>query len=101
MSEEFDMEWLPGNPRMCETIQQFFSRQRKLIGQTKWPPGTTFGCRQCGDCCKWNFLVLNTDEKLTKELHSRAKYPHGSWNLNEQDKLRISLPGFSGKRGLK
>ena len=94
MSEEFDMESLPGNPRMCDTIQQFLSRQRRLIGQTKWPPGTTFGCRQCGDCCKWNFIVLNTDEKLVEELRSRAKYPHGSWNLSVKDKLRITMPGF-------
>lgn len=95
LSEEYDFERLPGNPRMCETIQQFLSRQRKFVGQTKWPPGTEFECRRCGDCCNWYFIILVTDEELVKELLTRVKYPHGSWNLNEKDNLRVAMPGFS------
>ena len=50
--EEFDMERLPGNPRMCETISQFLRRQRKFISKLNFPPGTKFECIGCGDCCK-------------------------------------------------
>jgi Fe-S-cluster containining protein len=95
MSEEFEEDRLPGNPRLCDTTQQFLSRQRRFIGRTTWPPGTEFECRGCGDCCKWNFIILETDEKLITALRARAKHPHGSWNLTEEDKLYVGMPGFS------
>lgn len=94
MSEEFEEDH-PGNPRLCETVTDFLRRQRKFIGKTKWPPGTKFECRGCGDCCKWYFIILETDEKLINALRERVTYPHGSWNLTEKDKLFIGMPGFN------
>jgi len=93
MSEEFDLAQLSGNPRINESVQQHLSRQRKQIGRTKFPPGTEFECKGCGDCCTWNFIILRSDEGLVKELRARRKYPHGSWNL-EKEKFRVSMPGF-------
>lgn len=96
MSEEFEEDRHPGNPRLCETVEQFLRRQKKAIGQTTWPPGTKFECKGCGDCCKWNFIVMDNDENLANELRARVNYPHGSWTLIEELRIRIEMPpGFS------
>jgi len=40
-------------------------------------------------------MTMTSDEGLIKELRERVKYPHGSWNLMEdEDRFRISMPGF-------
>lgn len=94
MAEEFDLERLPGNPRMCETVRDFLTRQRKFMGRTKWPPGTKFECHGCADCCRWYFIILNTDDKLAEELITRVKYPHGFWVLMPENRLKVQMPGF-------
>ena len=78
-----------------ETVRQFLSKQRELVGKTEWPPGTKFECRQCGECCKWNFTMLKIDEELNEKLRSLVKYPHGSWDLMDENKLRLAMPGIS------
>lgn len=93
--EEFDMERLPGNPRMNEAVETFLLRQRKFIGKLDFPPGTKFECIGCGDCCKWNFFILNTDLDLIGKLRELTKYPHGSWTLIEPKRIRVEMPpGF-------
>ncbi len=94
--EEFDLDRLPGNPRMCETVKEFLIRQRRFVSRTKWPPGTRFECKGCGDCCTWNFIILNLDKDLAKELQKRVKHPHGSWYLmEEKGQIRVQMPNFS------
>lgn len=94
--EEFNLEELPGNPRMCEIVEEFLKRQRKFINRIKWPTGTKFECKGCADCCTWYFIVMNMDEELVKQLHARAKYPHGFWEKSEQEnRIRVGMPGFS------
>ncbi|MCK4266699.1 MAG: YkgJ family cysteine cluster protein [Thermoplasmata archaeon] len=78
---------------MSDTVEQFLTAQRKLRGQTEWPPGTKFECRGCGDCCKWNFIILSPGEELAAMLRERAKYPHGSW-IVEEERIRLQMPGF-------
>ncbi len=96
--KEFDMERLPGNPRMTETVERFLGRQRKFISSLQFPPGTKFECIGCGDCCRWNYVMLNTDLELTEKLRERAKYPHGPWTLisdvGEEGRIRVEMPGF-------
>lgn len=92
--EEFDLERLPGNPRMCETVKEFLTRQRKFVSQIHWPSGIEFECKKCADCCSWNFIVMNMDEELTSALRERAKYPHGSWVMEEDSKITIWMPGY-------
>ncbi len=89
------MERLPGNPRMNETVERFLTRQRKFIPNLNFPPGTKFECIGCGDCCKWNFQVMNTDLDLIEKLRERDKYPHGPWTLIEEKRIRVEMPGFS------
>ena len=92
--EEFNLERLSGNPRMCEVVEDFLTRQRKFVAQIKWPPGTKFECKGCGDCCKWYFLILITGEKLVEKLRGRAKYPHGFWHLREEGRIEVRMPNF-------
>lgn len=93
--EEFDLEELPGNPRIYETVREFLMRQRRFVSRTKWAPGTKFECKGCGDCCTWNYLILKADEDLAKALRRQTKYPHGAWHLVEgKSQIRIQMPGF-------
>jgi len=89
--EEFDLERLPGNPRICETVAEFLMRNRKFVSH--WPPGIEYECKKCGECCTWNFIIMNMDEELTSTLRKRAKYPHGSW-IVEEDQVIMQMPGF-------
>ena len=94
MAEEFDLEQLPGNPRMLEVVTDFLMRQRKLVSQTEWPPGTEFECKRCGSCCTWFFMFLVVDEELNVELRKRVKYPHGSW-IMEGGQISRQMPGYA------
>ena len=89
------MERLPGNPRMCETVEQFLGRQRKFTSSLKYHPGTKFEFIGCGDCCKWNYIMLETDEDLINKLEEMAKYPHGGWAMIKENRIRVEMPGFS------
>jgi len=92
MSEEYEADRLPGNPRLNETVHQFLTRQRKFVGRTKWPEGTTFDCKQCGDCCRWNFIVLTSGPETIKGFREQTKFPHGNWLLTPKGKLRLVMP---------
>lgn len=101
-SEEFDLEH-QGNPKMLETVTDFLMRQRKLVSQTDWPPGTRFECKKCADCCTWFFMLLVVDEELNVELRKRVKYPHGSWIMEEGEntsstspshQISLQMPGY-------
>lgn len=89
--KEFDMKRLPGNPRMTETVEDFLTRQRKFITSLKFPPGTKFECIGCGDCCKWNYIMLNTDEALIGKLKGLVKYPHGSWGMIKEGRVQVQM----------
>jgi len=93
--EDFNLEQLPGNPSISETVEHFLMEKRKRIAQTQWPPGTTFECKQCGDCCTWNFILLITDEELNTSLRRHAKYPHGAWALKEERQILLQMPDYS------
>lgn len=75
-----------------ETFREFVHRQRKFVTQIKWPPGTRFECRRCGDCCTWNFwnfrVPLETLELIKRESKSST---HGNWILLK-NRLRCALP---------
>lgn len=94
-AEDYDLERLPGSPWICETVAEFLNEKRKRITQIQWPPGTTFECKQCGDCCTWNFILMVTDEELNNSLRERAKYPHGSWVMKEERVISLQMPGYS------
>jgi len=99
--EWLDVELLPGNPRVCEVAYE----QWEFLQERPYPAGMSWECKRCGDCCRWNFMVLRPMElgavrKMVAELRSRAEYPHGSWDLTEDDELRMKMPGasFTGMR---
>jgi len=92
--EAFDLERLSGNPRISETVEEFLARKREFVSQIVWPPGIEFECKKCGDCCTWNFIVMHMDGEVICALRERAKYPHGSWILNEDRKLTVQMPGY-------
>ena len=58
-----------------------------------------YECRRCGDCCMWNYYVLDvtTEPKLLDQLYMLAKYPHGYWVL-VQDKIILYMPFWSKKQ---
>jgi len=93
--EAFDLERLSGNPRISETVEEFLARKREFVSQIVWPPGIEYECKKCGDCCTWNFNVVKIDEEKIRILRERAKYPHGSWILNEDRQLTVKMPGLS------
>jgi len=92
--EEFDLERLPGNPRITETVAEFLMRKRKFVSQIHWPPGVEFECKKCAECCTWFFMLLVVDEELNVELRKRVKYPHGSW-IMEEGQLSLQMPGYT------
>ena len=94
-AEDFDLERLTGNPAICETVGEFLMRRRKLVTEAEWPEGTEFRCEMCGDCCNWNYLILEVDEELNTMLRDMVKYPHGSWMMENPGMVAVSMPGFS------
>lgn len=94
-AEDFDLDFLTGNPAICETVGEFLQRRRELVTEAKWPEGTKFRCEKCGDCCNWNYLILNVDEELNALLRGMVKYPHGSWVMEDPGHIAVSMPGFT------
>ncbi len=92
--EAFDLERLSGNPRIAETVAEFLERKRQFVSQIVWPPGIEFECKKCGDCCTWYSFVTQMDEEMIHTLRERAKYPHGSWILNENRQIMMQMPDY-------
>lgn len=93
---DFDMEELPFNPKINETVVEFLSRQRVMPGPD--PDGDIkYECRRCGDCCQWFFYKLNVPQDLADQLNMRFKDPHGYWVLS--DKLQCYMPVGPGEPG--
>ena len=85
---------LPFNPKFNETVVEFLSRQK--IPENH-PEGTRFECRNCGDCCKWNYYKLDIPQGLRDELYmSGPRRPHGYWVLME--KLHCYMPINPGSK---
>lgn len=91
--EDLDETNQPLNPKLNETVHQFLMRQKELVRQPEYPPGTVFECVRCGDCCRYNFYHLSlTDTALLDKLYMLSKYPHGYWVLLDNRMLTLYMP---------
>jgi Fe-S-cluster containining protein len=90
MTEEFDVENQPGNPRLMDTFEQYVGRLKRFVTKTQWPPGTKFDCVGCGDCCTWHFYKFKAPADLGDELRSHLREPHGWWVLVDEG-LRLTM----------
>lgn len=90
---------LSGNPCLQETVRSFLERQKKMLSEDPKFKAEKYECRRCGDCCMWNYYVLDitTEPKLLDQLYMLAKYPHGYWVL-VQDKIILYMPFWSKKQ---
>jgi len=97
---DFDEEELPFNPILCMTIAEFLDQQKVEACRD---PDAQYECRQCGDCCRWNYYNLNPPQTLIDQLYMVGpRHPHGYWVLikeRSESKLHLYMPTWTPKEG--
>lgn len=94
LSDTLDEENQPGNPYLLETVHDFLEKLKAKARKRRFPPGTKFLCKKCGECCRWYYFHLNVSErKLIDQLYMLGPpEPHGNWALAETGKLNCWMP---------
>lgn len=75
--EEYDPKQLPGNPKLLKDVFEFLEERKKEV--RIYAEGE-HECHRCGDCCKWNYFILNIPSEIMDLLYKTPpKYYHGYW----------------------